>query len=82
METHLYLCRLISVQFQLSRSEDTLSILWTVAIHAMLVMVQHSVFDYVMDEVHGSTHLAEHCVTVLPGRNTFGVSKTDLLRGT
>lgn len=40
-----------------------------------LAAIEDTVFDHVMYQVHGPSHLAENGVSVLPGRRTLGMPK-------
>lgn len=44
----------------------------------LLVVSGQSVANHVVDEVHGSPHLTEHSVAVLPRRRTARVPQTCL----
>lgn len=43
-----------------------------------LAGIQNAIFYHEMDEIHGSPHLAENCVSVLSGRAAFWMSKASL----
>lgn len=46
--------------------------------HGLAATLLHAVFNYVMDQVHGPAHLAEHGVSILAGLRAVGVPQTRL----
>lgn len=43
-----------------------------------VVVVENAVFDDVMDQVDGASHVAEDGVAILPRRSTIGMSQASL----
>ena len=48
----------------------------------VIVVVENTILDDVMDQVDGSSHVAENCVAILPRRSAVGMPQASLHKHT